>query len=277
MQSWKSVGIIIARDATSSSSENSFISNSFQGNFNERRLMLQMLKLHFEMPLAATSSSLQLFSKSKEIFSNLKKNTEDYFYTIYALAQSNHHDAIYGKICSFVMICICICISTFLRWEKYKLKFVQIHFLKWVNFSRCDDHNHYTFNSDVAAAKCSKAAKHVRSSDQITPDASYNLCMCSVCLCICMCVIVYLCICVFLFVYLCICVFGCLAYLCICICVLVFVWSEFVGRYDRRLRKVTLFFNMTHIYKGIWRSHEHLKYQIQNVKSKSTCRTKYKI
>ena len=72
--------------------------------------MLQMLKLHFEMPLAATSSSLQLFSKSKEIFSNLKKNTEDYFYTIYALAQSNHHDAIYGKICSFVMICICICI-----------------------------------------------------------------------------------------------------------------------------------------------------------------------
>ena len=104
------IGIIIARDATSSSSENSFISNSFQGNFNERRLMLQMLKLHFEMPLAATSSSLQLFSKSKEIFSNLKKNTEDYFYTIYALAQSNHHDAIYGKICSFVMICICICI-----------------------------------------------------------------------------------------------------------------------------------------------------------------------
>ena len=225
MQSWKSVGIIIARDATSSSSENSFISNSFQGNFNERRLMLQMLKLHFEMPLAATSSSLQLFSKSKEIFSNLKKNTEDYFYTIYALAQSNHHDAIYGKICSFVMICICICISTFLRWEKYKLKFVQIHFLKWVNFSRCDDHNHYTFNSDVADCQVFQGSQAcpVQWSDHSWCELQSVYVQCVfVYLYVCNCVFMYLCIFICVFVYLCIWVFGVFMYLylCTCLCVI---------------------------------------------------------
>ena len=259
MQSWKSVGIIIARDATSSSSANSFISNSFQGNFNERRLMLQMLKLHFEMPLAATSSSLQLFSKSKEIFSNLKKNTEDYFYTIYALAQSNHHDAIYGKICSFVMICICICISTFLRWEKYKLKFVQIHFLKWVNFSRCDDHNHYTFNSDVAGCQVFQGSQAcpVQWSDHSWCELQSVYVQCVfVYLYVCNCVFMYLCIFICVFVYLCIWVFGVFMYLYLCTCLCVI---RICGKIWPTIEKSHIVFLTWPTNIKVWRSCEHLK------------------
>ena len=129
------------------------------------------------------------------------------------------------SVCSFVMICICICISTFLRWEKYKLKFVQIHFLKWVNFSRCDDHNHYTFNSDVAGCQVFQGSQAcpVQWSDHSWCELQSVYVQCVfVYLYVCNCVFMYLCIFICVFVYLCIWVFGVFMYLylCTCLCVI---------------------------------------------------------